>query len=102
MSAKNQLKMGWILGAALLLVPLSLFSASDQDLKSTKTLPVLHRRTSAFPAPPLKTQKPSFIKKITVEDRWHIAPPPHEINVNSPLKKLKVLDPYNQNKLKGD
>lgn len=102
MGTKNQLKIGWILGMALLLVPVLLLAAPNQDLKSTQTLPVLHRRTSAFPTPNPHAQKPSVIKKITVEDRWHIAPPPHEINVKSPLGKLKVLDPYNQNKLKGD
>ncbi|HBF12551.1 MAG TPA: hypothetical protein DDW49_04045 [Deltaproteobacteria bacterium] len=55
---------------------------------------VLHQRV---PAPPPKRIDPSPVKGEVLKNRWDIKPPPHELNV-----KGKTIDPYNQNKLKGD
>jgi hypothetical protein len=57
-------------------------------------------RESFTPPPPLQfgTQPPLENPAIEMTDRWHITPPPYEID-EQPRSRL---DPYNRNVLKGD
>lgn len=66
-----------------------------------KTAPAAEPEERLLPRRPLETQ-PEFFPKDEDDfkaftDRWRIAPPPYEVNVQG-----RIWDPYNQNVLKGD